>query len=64
MLLNRKHTSVFAISCLIALFPALSIAQTAQEKGLEIAIEADKRNLGWKDSTADMKMTLDRKSVV
>jgi len=33
-------------------------AQTPEEKGLAIAIEADKRDTGWKDSTTEMFMTL------
>ena len=33
-------------------------AQTAAEKGLEIATEADRRDNGWQDSEADMIMTL------
>jgi len=36
-------------------------AQTPQEKGLEIAIEADKRDLGWGDQTSDMRMILRNK---
>ncbi len=43
---------------LLGLFPLACPAQTAEEKGLEIAVEADKRDLGWSDSTADMKMIL------
>lgn len=37
---------------------ALVSAQTPAEKGLEIAIEADKRNTGWQDTTAEMTMIL------
>jgi outer membrane lipoprotein-sorting protein len=48
---------------LIALgFSALALAQTSQEKGLEIAQEADKRDLGWVDSVANMKMILRSKN--
>ncbi len=43
---------------LLGLFPFASAAQTPEEKGLIIAVEADKRDLGWSDSTADMKMIL------
>ncbi len=35
-----------------------SFAQTAEEKGLAIAIEADKRDTGWGDSSTKMFMTL------
>ena len=34
------------------------LAETPEERGLAIAIEADKRDLGYVDSTANMKMTL------
>ena len=44
------------------LFPMLIMAISgpcvADEKGLEIAIEADRRNLGWGASTVDLKMLL------
>lgn len=41
--------------------PAASFAETAEEKGYAIAVEADKRNQGWKDTTADMTMVLRNK---
>ena len=37
-------------------------AQTPEEQGLAIAVEADKRDLGWGDSTANMLMTLRNKA--
>ncbi|TNC82338.1 MAG: outer membrane lipoprotein-sorting protein [Oleiphilus sp.] len=37
------------------------LAETAEEKGLAIAIEADKRDTGWQDSSANMTMTLRNK---
>src|SRR5690554_2158322 len=40
-------------------FPVL--AQTAEEKGLAIVEEADKRDTGWVDSTANMRMILRNK---
>lgn len=33
-------------------------AETAEEKGRAIAVEADKRDTGWKDQKSDMLMTL------
>jgi len=36
-------------------------AETAEEKGLAIAKEADQRDTGWKDQTANMKMILKNK---
>lgn len=40
------------------LMPATALAATPEEKGLAIAVEADKRNIGWGDSRVDMEMTL------
>ena len=62
MLFTSK--SALAASVLLAsglLTSQLALAQTPEEKGLDIAIEMDKRNTGWKDSTADMIMTLRNK---
>ncbi len=43
----------------ISLFvPVIAFAQTPEEKGLEIAIEADKREGGFGDYTADLVMIL------
>jgi outer membrane lipoprotein-sorting protein len=43
----------------IAVFPlALAQAQTPQDRGLEIANEADRRDTGWEDSHAMVTMTL------
>ena len=38
--------------------PLTSSAETAEEKGLAIAIEGDKRDQGYIDSTSDMRMIL------
>ena len=45
----------------LSLLQAAVPAQTAQEKGLAIAQEADKRDTGFKDFTADMQMILKNK---
>lgn len=47
----------FIVLLLVALSP-LAFAQTAEEKGLEIAQEIDKRDTGFGDTQADMKMVL------
>lgn len=39
-------------------FSATSFAETAEEKGLAIAVEADKRDQGWGDQAMIMKMIL------
>lgn len=60
--ITRKLPVMFALSMSLSpLFSANAIAETAEEKGLAIAIEADKRNTGWKDTSADMTMTLRNK---
>jgi outer membrane lipoprotein-sorting protein len=43
---------------ILASLPLCSLAQTAEERGLEIAIEADRRDTGFHDSRASMKMIL------
>jgi len=53
--------SIVLISCLIVLLPIVSFAETAEKKGLAIATEADKRDQGFGDYTADMLMTLRNK---
>ena len=62
--LNR-HTraasviSGLAVAVLLGLMPAqTSLAQTPEEKGLEIAKEADLRDTGWGDMKANMIMLL------
>jgi outer membrane lipoprotein-sorting protein len=43
---------------MLAMLPQVSIAETAEEKGMAIAVESDKRDKGWGDSAAEMKMVL------
>ncbi len=47
-----------ALFLLLALLSALASAETAEEKGLAIAIEADRRDSGWQDQTARLEMIL------
>lgn len=42
----------------IALLPLEALAETAEEKGLAIIQEADKRDTGWVDARADLEMIL------
>lgn len=59
---RRLAKSLAILSCAsIFSFSSSAYAETPQEKGLAIAIESDKRNTGWKDSSADMTMTLRNK---
>lgn len=51
--------SWYLVLPLLILFPASSsFAQSAEEKGLTIATEADLRDQGWKDQSSDLKMIL------
>jgi len=43
---------------MLCLLPLVAVAQTAEEKGLEIAVEADKRDMGFGDVTSSLTMTL------
>lgn len=52
------QTLLVPLSLLLGWFPVAVLAQTPEEQGLAIAMEADKRDLGWGDSTADLKMIL------
>lgn len=47
-----------AIISVLTLSSNIALAATPAEKGLQIAQEADARDLGWGDNTADMKMLL------
>ncbi len=42
----------------LSLLPLTANAETAEEKGLAIAIKADQLDSGWGDQTADLKMVL------
>ena len=58
-----KKILLSAISVLsLTLVSNISFALSAEEqKGLDISMEAKKRDLGWQDSTADMQMLLRNK---
>lgn len=51
-----RHINLFAFLFFLSLLS--THAQTAEEKGKQIVIEADKRDLGFGDSTAELKMIL------
>jgi outer membrane lipoprotein-sorting protein len=53
---------ILLIATAITLSPLSLYAQTAEEKGLEIANEIDRRDEGFKDSTARLTMTLKNKA--
>lgn len=59
MKVTMLRTMLAAIA--ITMLPASLLAETAEEKGLAIAIEADNRDEGFGDSTANMTMELRNK---
>jgi len=46
------------LALVLLIVPFTAIAETAEEKGLAIAVEMDKRDTGWVDSTNDLNMIL------
>ncbi len=46
------------ILLLLLIFPITCLAETPEEKGLAIAVEAEKRDTGWVDSTSNLQMIL------
>ena len=59
--MNLKTTTTFLLLSLLQLSVFNVAAVTDEEKGLAIAMEADKRDNGFGDSTADMTMELRNK---
>ena len=59
--MNARLLRATLVAITLGLLPLISIAQSAEEKGLEIAVEADKRDEGFGDSTANMIMELKNK---
>ena len=49
------------VALLLILLPLATAAETPEEKGLAIIQEADRRDIGWVDSTAELKMVLKNK---
>ena len=58
--MSRKNI-VSVVLVVLAVLPLPLSSQTPEERGLEIAIEADLRDTGWGDSRASMVMTLRNK---
>ena len=59
--MNRRMIQSTIAAVAVSLLPFTLIAETAEEKGLAIAVEADKRDEGFGDSTANMTMELRNK---
>jgi len=58
---KRRLSTLLALGLSMTAFVNTANAETPAEKGMAIAVESDKRNTGWIDSTADMTMTLRNK---
>jgi hypothetical protein len=56
-----KTISQILIACLALGISTVALAQTPEEKGLEIAVEVDKRDTGFVDSSAALTMLLRNK---
>ena len=57
----KTVTGGLLAALLLAMTASAAIAETAEEKGLAIAVEADKRDTGFGDITANMTMELRNK---
>ncbi len=51
----------FVVICVLGLLSFNILAETAEEKGLAIALEADRRDVGWQDVSAELSMVLRNK---
>lgn len=58
MRLSMRQFPVFALLCIFTVF---ANAQSAEDKGLEIAKKVKARDLGWGDSQSELTMTLRNK---
>jgi len=59
--MNTRMIQSTLAAVAVSLLPFTLIAETAEEQGLAIAVEADKRDEGFDDSTANMTMELRNK---
>ena len=55
--MNRRMIQSTVAAVVVGLLPFTLSAETAEEKGLAIAVEADKRDEGFGDSTANMTIS-------
>jgi len=53
----NKFIAIFMVA-ILAQLPTIAFAETPEEKGLRIAIESEKRDIGWIDSESTMVMIL------
>jgi outer membrane lipoprotein-sorting protein len=57
-----KRSAFFVLATAIVLSANIALAQTPEQRGLEIAMEADRRDEGFGDSQVTMRMTLRNKN--
>jgi hypothetical protein len=57
----QKSITTLVTAAALTLVSNLTLAETAQEKGLAISQQVKQKDLGWTDSTADMLMILRNK---
>ncbi len=55
---NKETARIFLLVLALGLMAGAVVAQTAEERGLEIAKEADRRDTGFGDFQADLEMIL------
>lgn len=60
-LLKKNNIAALFTAAAMTLLSSTALAQSPQEQGLAISQESKERDLGWTDSTADMKMLLRNK---
>ncbi len=58
MLTKKILISAFSALSLLVVSNVSFALSAEEQKGLDISLEAKKRDLGWQDSTADMLMLL------
>lgn len=56
--MTRFTSALFVIAMTTFSLTGISEAQTPEQRGLEIAVEADRRDTGWGDSTNELQMVL------
>lgn len=61
LLPNPVRLALLLLVAALILAPLAALAESPEEKGMAITLEADKRNTGWGDSKVEMEMILRNK---
>ena len=56
--MTRFTSALFVIAMTTLSLTGISEAQTPEQRGLEVAVEADRRDTGWGDSSNELQMVL------